>query len=74
MTSPSDITLQQFNDYKASAEAAFLATIEWLEEKVGMQVLSLHLDDQDGSFMAQITFGELAKEDGSIEEPQPEAQ
>jgi hypothetical protein len=74
MTSPSDITLQQFNDYKASAEAVFLGTIAWLEKKVGMQVLSIHLDDQDGDFIMQIAFGEFAKEDDSIEESQPEAQ
>ena len=59
MTKCSEITLQQFNDYKAAANEAFLVTIQWLEEKVGMPVLSLHLDEQDDeSFLCNLTFGE----------------
>ena len=76
MSKPSEITLQQFNDYKASAETAFLTTIQWLEEKVGMPVLSLHMDEEDDeSFLCNLTFGPpFAESEGTEEKEEPEAE
>lgn len=75
MTKPSEITLQQFNDYKASAEAVILSTLEWLEEQVGMQVLSFHLDDGNGEgFLCTFTFGEPFSEGDNAEEEEPKAE
>jgi hypothetical protein len=75
MTKPSEITLQKFNEYKAAAETVISSIIEWLEESVGMPVLSLHFDERnDEGFLCCFTFGEpFAESDDTQEEEELEA-
>lgn len=76
MSKPSEITLQQFNDYRTTAENVVLAAIQWLEEKIGMPVLSLHMDEEDDeSFLCNLTFGPpFAESEGTEEKKEPEAE
>jgi hypothetical protein len=74
MTKPSEITLQQFNDRKHTAELAIDAALDWFEAATGMTVFWFYLDrNTQNTFDCEWCFGEPAEEGGKTEELHPEA-
>jgi len=75
MTKPSEITLQQFNDCRATTEEVILLALDCLAGAVGMPVIGFHLQQgDDENFKCEITFGEPFPSVDEAESTEPTAQ